>query len=106
MLLWIRKEYFEIPWASLRSMVEPSFAERSLIYHRDYLANGRVVVSKAIEISNSQVLTEEGRLISYDYLVIATGHDDSYPENRSKRLNEYHAGIYLSIDPFLSQLCC
>ncbi|KAL3850261.1 hypothetical protein ACJIZ3_012143 [Penstemon smallii] len=85
------KEYFEIPWASLRSMVEPSFAERSIIYHKDYLTNGRLVVSKAIDISNSQVLTADGRQISYDYLVIATGHNDSSPETRSERLKEYQA---------------
>ncbi|KAL8501076.1 hypothetical protein ACS0TY_020591 [Phlomoides rotata] len=83
------KEYFEISWASLRSMVQPSFAERSLIYHKDYLTNGRVLVSKALNISNSQVLTEDGHSISYDYLVIATGHDDSLPKTRSHRLQEY-----------------
>lgn len=73
--------------------MEPSFAERSTIYHKDYLTNGRLVVSKAINISNSQVLTAEGHLISYDYLVIATGHNDSFPKTRSERLKEYRAGI-------------
>ncbi|KAL6511061.1 hypothetical protein OROGR_022185 [Orobanche gracilis] len=85
------KEYFEIPWASLRSMVEPSFAERSIMYHKDYLTNGRLITSKAIDISNSQVLTASGHQIVYDYLVIATGHDDSFPETRSGRLQEYRA---------------
>lgn len=85
------KEYFEIPWASLRSKVEPTFAERSLIYHKDYLTNGRLVVGKAINISSSQVLTSEGRQIAYDYLVIATGHNDSFPINRSSRLKEFQA---------------
>ncbi|KAK6141912.1 hypothetical protein DH2020_024343 [Rehmannia glutinosa] len=85
------KEYFEIPWASLRSMVEPTFAERSIIYHKDYLTNGRLVVSKAINISNSQVLIAEGRHIIFDYLVIATGHNDSFPKTRSERLKEYQA---------------
>lgn len=85
------KEYFEIPWASLRSMVEPSFAERSVIYHKDYLTNGRLVVSKVIDISNSEVLTEEGHQVAYDYLVIATGHNDTFPKNRTERLKEYYA---------------
>ncbi|KAL6567000.1 hypothetical protein OROMI_015404 [Orobanche minor] len=85
------KEYFEIPWASLRSMVEPSFAERSIMYHKDYLTNGRLITSKAINISNSQVLTAAGHQIVYDYLVIATGHDDSFPKTRSGRLQEYRA---------------
>ncbi|KAH6793670.1 oxidoreductase family protein [Perilla frutescens var. hirtella] len=85
------KEYFEIPWASLRSMVEPTFAERSVIYHKDYLTNGRVIVGKAINISNSQVLTSEGHQVTYDYLVIATGHNGSFPKTRSDRLNEFQA---------------
>lgn len=83
------KEYFEIPWASLRAMVEPSFGERSVINHRDYLANGRIVASSAIDIKDAQVLTAEGRLISYDYLVIATGHRDPIPKTRTERLHQY-----------------
>ncbi|XP_027082938.1 uncharacterized protein [Coffea arabica] len=86
-----QKEYFEIPWASLRGMVEPSFAERSVINHKDYLTNGRLVVSKGINITNSDVLTAEGRLVAYDYLVIATGHDDPLPKIRNERLTEYQA---------------
>ncbi|KAK8543402.1 hypothetical protein V6N13_136086 [Hibiscus sabdariffa] len=37
-----RKEYLEFTWANLRNMVEPSFADRSLINHRDYLSNGSI----------------------------------------------------------------
>lgn len=94
-----RKEYFEIPWASLRGMVEPSFAERSVINHKDYLTNGRLIVSKAINITNSDVLTTEGRLVAYDFLVIATGHDDPLPKVRNERLAEYQAGIITLVWP-------
>ncbi|XVE59641.1 hypothetical protein DITRI_Ditri05aG0062400 [Diplodiscus trichospermus] len=83
------KEYLEIPWASLRNMVEPSFAERSVINHRDYLTNGRVVASAAINITDTEVLTADGRLIVYDYLIIATGHRDSVPTTKTERLNQY-----------------
>ncbi|XP_041995170.1 apoptosis-inducing factor homolog B-like [Salvia splendens] len=83
------KDYFEIPYASLRSKVEPAFAERSVIYHKDYLTNGRLIVGKAISISNSQVLTSEGHQISYDYLVVATGHSGSFPRTRRERLTEF-----------------
>ncbi|EXC35629.1 Apoptosis-inducing factor-B-like protein [Morus notabilis] len=86
-----QKEYFEIPWASLRAMVEPSFGERSVINHRDYLTNGRLVTSSAINVTETEVLTAEGRLIAYDYLVIATGHTDSFPKTRTERLKEYQA---------------
>lgn len=72
--------------------MEPTFAERSIIYHKDYLTNGRLVVGKAINISNSQVLTSDGRQIAYDYLVIATGHNDSFPITRAGRLKQFQAG--------------
>ncbi|KAI9195783.1 hypothetical protein LWI28_017982 [Acer negundo] len=85
------KEYFEITWASLRAMVEPHFGERTVINHRDYLVNGRVVTSAAISITDTEVLTAEGILIVYDYLVIATGHMDPVPKTRTERLNEYQA---------------
>ncbi|OMO95652.1 FAD-dependent pyridine nucleotide-disulfide oxidoreductase [Corchorus capsularis] len=85
------KEYLEIIWANLRNMVEPSFAERSVINHRDYLTNGLVVTSAAINITDTEVLTAEGRLIGYDYLVIATGHYDPVPKTKEERLNQYQA---------------
>ncbi|KAI8573421.1 hypothetical protein RHMOL_Rhmol01G0276200 [Rhododendron molle] len=85
------KDYFEIPWASLRGMVEPSFAERSVIRHRDYLTNGHVITSPAIDVTPTEVLTAEGRSIPYDYLVIATGHHDPVPTTRFERLKQYQA---------------
>ncbi|KAG2670664.1 hypothetical protein I3843_14G095100 [Carya illinoinensis] len=85
------KEYFEIPWASLRAMVEPSFAERSVINHRDYFTNGRIVTSTAIDITETQVLTAQGRLIPYDFLVVATGHANYVPKSRTERLDQYKA---------------
>ncbi|KAJ9188621.1 hypothetical protein P3X46_000001 [Hevea brasiliensis] len=86
------KEYFEITWASLRAMVEPSFGKRSVINHRDYFTNGRIVTSNAINITDTVVLTAEGHIVPYDYLVIATGHAESVPKTRTARLAEYQAG--------------
>ncbi|KAG9149106.1 hypothetical protein Leryth_010699 [Lithospermum erythrorhizon] len=83
------KEYFEIPWASLRGMVEPKFAERSVILHKDYFTNGRLVVSKVINITNSDVETADGQLVAYDYLVISTGHNYQVPKRRNDRLKAY-----------------
>lgn len=85
------KEYLEIPWASLRGMVEPSFAERSVIQHKDYLTASRLIVSNAISITDSEVLTSEGRLVPYNYLIIATGHQDPVPKTRAERLLQYQA---------------
>lgn len=76
-------------------MVEPSFAERSLILHKHYLTGSRLIVSNAIEIRDSEVLTSEGRLVPYDYLVIATGHvDPLVPKTRAERLKQYQAGNF------------
>ncbi|WOL17378.1 apoptosis-inducing factor [Canna indica] len=88
-LLIDSKEYFEVPWARCRPMVDASFAERSLIQHTDYLSNARVISSPAIEVSQSEVLTAEGRAFGYDYLVIATGHEDSRPRSRKERLHQF-----------------
>ncbi|KAK8479624.1 hypothetical protein V6N13_030943 [Hibiscus sabdariffa] len=85
------KEYLEITWANLRSMVEPSFADRSVINHTDYLTNGRVLTSAAINITDTDVLTADGRRIPYDYLVIATGHADPFPVSKAERLHQYDA---------------
>ncbi|TVU33441.1 hypothetical protein EJB05_25258 [Eragrostis curvula] len=83
------KDYLEIPWAELRSMVEPSFAERSLIYHKDYLTDATIVTSSAVNITESAVLTADGQSLAYDYLVVATGHAVTSPGSRAERLKEF-----------------
>ncbi|XP_066327639.1 uncharacterized protein [Miscanthus floridulus] len=83
------KEYLEIPCAELRSMVEPSFAERSLVYHKDYLNDATIVTSSAVNITEHAVLTADGHSLPYDYLVIATGHAFTSPASRAERLKEF-----------------
>lgn len=83
------KDYLEIPWAELRSMVEPSFAERSLIYHKDYLSDATIVTSSAVNITEHAVLTADGHSLPYDYLIIATGHALASPASRAERIKEF-----------------
>ncbi|XP_073314884.1 uncharacterized protein [Primulina huaijiensis] len=85
------KEYLEMPWANLRAMVEPSFAERSLINHSEYLPNAQIITSAATGITENNVLTEQGRLIGYDYLVIATGHVHAGSLTKAERLHYFQA---------------
>lgn len=77
--------------------MEPSFAARSVINHSDYLSNVQIVVSTAVSITNTEVLTAGGQMFLYDYLVVATGHMESVPETKSERLSQYQAGEYLEI---------
>ncbi|KAI5388654.1 hypothetical protein KIW84_074356 [Lathyrus oleraceus] len=70
-------------------MVEPSFAERTVINHREYFTKGDLIISSAINISESEVFTADGRKFSYDYLVIATGHTEPIPKTRTERIDQY-----------------
>lgn len=74
--------------------MEPSFAERSVINHRDYLTNGDIITSNAVNVTETEVLTADGHRIGYDYLVIATGHADRVPKSRRERLNQFKEGEF------------
>ncbi|XP_062087100.1 uncharacterized protein LOC133793867 [Humulus lupulus] len=86
-----QKEYFEIAWGTLRAMVKPSFAERIVINHSDYLRNVNIVASTAVNVTDTEVSTADGQSLPYDYLVIATGHKDFFPRTRDERLSQYEA---------------
>ncbi|ONK71332.1 uncharacterized protein A4U43_C04F7390 [Asparagus officinalis] len=83
------KEYFEIPWASLRSKVDPSFADKALFNHSEYLTNGRVIISSANSVTETKVLTTDGHEVPYNYLVVATGHAPFNPRCRRDRMEQF-----------------
>jgi NADH dehydrogenase FAD-containing subunit len=62
-----------------------------LINHKKYLQNGRVVTSPAVNITNTEVVTGDGAMFGYDYLVIAAGHTDVLPKTRQEKLSHYQA---------------
>ena len=68
-----------------------------MIHHKDYLANGRLIVSEVTNITNKEVLTADGHQVTYDYLVVATCHYDPVHVTRTDRLEEYQTGIYIHI---------
>lgn len=76
----------------MRSTVEPSFAERTVINHLEYLPKARVLTSAATNITGNEVMTAQGHLIAYDYLVIATGHPGSTEYTKDEKLRYYQAG--------------
>lgn len=80
----------------MRALVEPSFAERIVINHRDYFKEGYLVVSSAVNITETEVVTADGQQIAYDYLVIATGHTEPIPKTRTERIDQYKGGNTLT----------
>uniref|UniRef100_A0A0D6R8G9 FAD/NAD(P)-binding domain-containing protein n=1 Tax=Araucaria cunninghamii TaxID=56994 RepID=A0A0D6R8G9_ARACU len=83
------KEYFEIPWAQLRCMVEPNFAERCVFDHKEYFLNGRLVDSSAVNATDTEVVTASGERIPYDYLVIGSGSTFNGPPTKQERLKQF-----------------
>lgn len=76
----------------MRATVEPSFAERTLINHSEYLSKAHIITSAATNITESEVTTADGRCIGYDYLVIATGHAGGPEFTRAEKLHKYQGG--------------
>ncbi|KAG0601793.1 hypothetical protein M758_11G140100 [Ceratodon purpureus] len=85
------KEYYEVPFAQLRCIVEPKFAERTLIKHSDYLKTARHVQSAAESVSGSEVITASGDRVPFDFLVITTGTTFNGPSTRAERLKMFEA---------------
>uniref|UniRef100_A0ACD5VT90 Uncharacterized protein n=2 Tax=Avena sativa TaxID=4498 RepID=A0ACD5VT90_AVESA len=83
------KEYLELPWTDMISKVEPSVAQKSLINHNDYLGATQVITASAADVRGEAVITTEGRLVEYTYLVIATGHTNQFPRSRRDRLEQF-----------------
>ena len=46
-------------------MVEPSFAERTVINHKNYFKKGHVVTSPSVNITETDVMTADGDVIRF-----------------------------------------
>jgi len=72
-----RKDYFEVTYATLRGVTQPNkWGTSSRKKYTDFF-NGRFLQASVREMSKTQIYTDSGELISFDYAVIATG--SSYP---------------------------
>ncbi|KAH9303070.1 hypothetical protein KI387_014653 [Taxus chinensis] len=85
------KDYFEIPWAKLRSMVEPSFGERSVFLHSEYLKTAKLITSAVTKATDESVVTASGERVKYDYLVLATGTAYDGPASKSARIKHFQS---------------
>ncbi|KAF2536705.1 hypothetical protein F2Q68_00022242, partial [Brassica cretica] len=52
---------------------------------------GRVVTSPSVNITETDVMSADGDVIGYDYLVIATGHSDLFLKTRQEKLSQYQS---------------
>lgn len=75
-------------------MVEPSFANKSVISHSEYIPNVRLIVSTAAKVTETEVVTADGQCVAYDYLVIATGHLHTGERTKNDRLKHYETGNF------------
>ncbi|XP_057819027.1 uncharacterized protein LOC131032116 [Cryptomeria japonica] len=85
------KEYFEVPYAKLRCMVEPRFAEKSVFLHSEYLKKVKLIVSTVTGMTEEAVVTASGEEVKYDFLVIASGTPHTGPSTRTEREKQIQA---------------
>jgi hypothetical protein len=94
-MIWVsccRKDHLEIPYAQLRCKVEPEFSDRSLVLHADYLKETRIVTGFAETASTTEVVTSNGDILPYDYLIVATGSVHRGPTTKAQRMKEFFSG--------------
>ncbi|KAI9358893.1 hypothetical protein DFJ73DRAFT_793902 [Zopfochytrium polystomum] len=81
------RDHFYIPYAALRSVVDPKFANTIWVPYTSLfknLPNGKVVQARAVAIHEKQVVLANGSAIDFDYLVIATGSKMPAPGKTQK----------------------
>ncbi|EAL64965.1 hypothetical protein DDB_G0285003 [Dictyostelium discoideum AX4] len=74
-----RKQTFFNSIASIRAIVEPELAKKIYIPYDKLLKNGKFIYGTVIEISPTLVKLEDGKELTFDYLVIATGSNSLAP---------------------------
>lgn len=83
------KEYFEISWAGLRALVDPSLAPRIAWKHTSHLKDGaKLAVGSVARVSESAVVLEGGVSLPYDFLVLCPGAAGGMGKAMQKTLEE------------------
>ncbi|KAI9333977.1 hypothetical protein BDR26DRAFT_1009881 [Obelidium mucronatum] len=76
LILIEERESFYLTIAALRSVVEPGFAEHTWISYSNLFVHNsesKVIKSRALSVSDKEVILANGEKVAYDYLVISTG---------------------------------
>jgi len=68
-----RKAHFEVTYATLRAMVEPLTIGRRFAKRYVEFVRGDFIQETVADINTKELVLESGRIVPYDYAVIATG---------------------------------
>jgi len=105
-----KKDYFEVPYATLRGIIEPNTIGKILRKKYNDFLKVEFILGKAISISNEKIKLEDGRDVSFDIAIIATGSNYrsfSIPKppdsminlrDREKQFQEEHQKLLKSRD--------
>lgn len=83
------KDFFEVPYAGRRCIVDPKLGERACFLHSDYLQKLTLVTNSAKTATKTEVVTDHGEHIGFDFLVIATDNAYKGALTREGRLEEF-----------------
>ncbi|MGJ8584098.1 MAG: NAD(P)/FAD-dependent oxidoreductase [Marinosulfonomonas sp.] len=67
-----RKEYFEVTYSTLRTLVDPTMGDRARMKYSDLL-NCTYVQGQVSELRPNEAVLEDGKTLPFDYAVVATG---------------------------------
>jgi len=68
-----KKEYFEVPYATLRGIIEPDTIGKTLRKKYQDFLKIEFILGKVINISTNKIELEDGREFTFDIAIIATG---------------------------------
>ena len=68
-----RKEYFEVPYATLRGIIEPDTTGKTLRKKYQDFLNVEFILGNVINVSAEKIRLEDGREFTFDIAIIATG---------------------------------
>ncbi|GIL49748.1 hypothetical protein Vafri_6045 [Volvox africanus] len=84
------KDYLEITWATVRSIVDESVASRSVISLKDVPNVGHLVQATVTRLTAKEAVLSNGETLTFDYAAICTGSSYSEAFKSSTSLTREH----------------
>ncbi len=80
-----RKDYFEVTYSTLRTLVQPDLGMRARMNYTD-LMNCDFVLAEVSELRTNEAVLTDGRVLPFDVAVVATGSSySSFPVAKSSK---------------------